>query len=96
MVGQVIQSVSPLRSLQVTMALVPVQMAMANGVVLERTVHKRPNDSETLLCCLHCLQLELLDLLLGEALSSDLSHFEGEVEGRYLCQARRLGHYGHH
>ena len=57
MIGQVIQYVPSLGGLQITMALVPVQVAMSDGVILESTVAKATHYEESFLGRLLSLQL---------------------------------------
>jgi len=61
-----VQGVSPLSSLEIPVALVPVQMTMANRSVLESSIVVRTYDHETLLCGLLSLELVLFDLSFGE------------------------------
>ena len=61
-----VQGVSPRSSLEIPVALVPVQMTMANRSVLESSIVVRTYDHETLLCGLLSLELVLFDLSFGE------------------------------
>ena len=65
MIGQVVQNVPPFGSFPVSMALVPVQVAMADGVVLEGSIVGFAHDEEALLSGLLSLQFVLFDLALG-------------------------------
>ena len=66
------------------MALVSVQMAVSNGMILEATIAQATNDEESLLCRFFCLELELLDTTLIVKLGSDFAHLEAEVGGWHL------------
>ena len=86
-VGQVVQQVSTLGPLQVSVALVAVQVTMSHGVILEATVSEASNDEEPLLRRLLCLELELLDTTLVLQLGFDSAHLEAKVSGWNLGQA---------
>ena len=86
MVRQMVQKVAPLGSFAIPMALVPVQMTMADCSILEHSIVKLADDMETLLRSLLCLQFILLNLSLGLQLLSDLAHLETELSNGYLRQ----------
>jgi hypothetical protein len=98
-VGQVIESVSPLCSFQVGMRLVPVQMAMANSMVLEGAVSESTDNSETFCGSFDCLELDFPFALLQCALSSHCAHLQTEVPGAGLGKAGSVligwDHFGH-
>lgn len=79
MIGQMVQNVPPLGSFPVSMALVPVQVAMADGVVLKGSIVGFAHDEEALLSGLLSLQFVLFDLALGLQLCLDLAHFQTET-----------------
>ena len=77
-VGQVLQYVASLGSLQIAMALVAVQVTMAHGVVLEGPIAKATYHEEALLSRLLRLQLILLDFALAEGFGTHAAHFQAE------------------
>ena len=90
MVRQMLQNVPSLGSFKVSMTLVPVEMAMADGMVLECTIGKCANDSEALLGRFFRLQLVLFDSLLTLLLSLDFSHLNAELGHWCLCKTHHL------
>ena len=91
MVRQMIQKMSSLCRFAVPMALVPVKMAMADGMILESTIGECSNNSKALLSRLFRFQLILFQsAILTFLLSLDLSHFETEVGHRCLSKTHHL------
>ena len=51
MIGQMVEKMPALGCLQIPVALVPVQMAMTDGVILKGAIKQATHDAESLLCC---------------------------------------------
>ena len=81
-----------LRCFEVPSALVPVQMAMSDSMVLESTVKQGANDSEALLRRLLRFHLVLLrvDSFLTLLLSLNFAHLDTEAGPGHLGKAQHL------
>ena len=85
-VSQMVENMSALSTLYVGAALVTVQMAMADGPVLESSVLEGANDMEPLLGRLLRLHLILLDSSISKSLGLYFTHLEAEMSYLHLCQ----------
>ena len=85
-VSQMAEDMSALSTLYVDAALVTVQMAMADGPVLESSILEGANDMEPLLGRLFRLHLILLDSSFSKLLGLYSTHFEAEVSYLHLCE----------
>ena len=91
MVGQVLQNMPGLCGFPVSMALIPVQMAMTDCMILECPVRKGANDSEALLCRLFSLQFVVLRAaFLTFLLCPNFSHLQAELSHGHLCKTHHL------
>ena len=85
-VSQMVEDMSALSTLYVDAALVTVQMAMANGPILESSVLESANDMESLLSRLLGLHLILLDPSISKLLGLYFTHLEAEVSYLHLSE----------
>ena len=74
-----IEKMPTFSSLQVAMALVPVQVTVADSMILEGAIKEATNDTEPFLRRLFRLQLVLLDTTFRLELCADLAHLEAKV-----------------
>lgn len=89
------KDMSSLCSFEVGTALIPVQMAMSAGVVLERLLTELADDMEPLLCSFLRLHLILLDMSTSKSLrlhsprqSREWSHLILKHQHRSLLTAQ--------
>jgi len=84
---------SSLRSLQVSVRLVPVKMAMANGMVLKTSVAETSDDVESLENGLLGFQLVLFDTTASQLLLPNLTHLRREFSCLALSHQGRWTHH---